>query len=198
VASCAVLASGTGTNFEAIAARIADSNHSVAALLSDRRNAPVLKKAQALMIPAYFIPYDRNRRTTFEQAASIILRGLRVDLIVLAGFMRILTSQMIEAFDGKIINIHPSLLPDFPGTHAIERSYASDHEELGVTVHFVDNGLDSGPVIARQSFRRSMEASLEEIEIEVHAIEHSLYPKVVIELLDRIEQEKLIGMAAGE
>jgi len=134
----------------------------------------------------------------FERAASVILRGLRVDLIVLAGFMRILTSQMINAFGGRIINIHPSLLPDFPGTHAIERSFVSTHEELGVTVHFVDSGLDSGPVIARQSFRRSMDASLEEIETEVHAIEHSLYPAVVIELLDRIEQERLIGMAAGE
>ncbi|WP_455381667.1 phosphoribosylglycinamide formyltransferase [Salinispira pacifica] len=188
MADFAVLASGKGTNFEALAdAFVGQSTHSLTALLSDRRSAPVLLRAQERGIPAYYLPYSKSDRTLFERAAITVLRGLGVDLVVLAGFMRILTPLFVSAFAGRIINIHPSLLPDFPGEHAIERSFASGNRELGVTIHFVDEGLDSGDIIIRESFERGDSDTLPQVESRIHAIEHRLYPETVRSLLDGIE-----------
>lgn len=187
MARFAVFASGTGSNFEALARAFeptAAQPHQLAALVSDRRSAAVLEKSQQRGIPAYFIPYSIADRTVFEQAAITILRGLRVDLVVLAGFMRVLTRLFLSTFPRRIVNIHPSLLPAYPGTNAIEKSFGSPDSELGVTVHFVDEGLDSGEVIARESFLRTGVETLAEIEARIHSIEHSLYPAVVRDLLD--------------
>lgn len=188
MARFAVFASGTGTNFEALAAHFDDAAqpHALAALLCDRRSAAVLDKAQQRGIPAYFLPYSTDDRTIFEQAAITILRGLEIELVVFAGFMRVLTRLFVEAFPRRIVNIHPSLLPAYPGTHAIQRSYHSGDSELGVTIHFVDEGLDSGEPIARESFVRTGDETLAEIEARIHSIEHSLYPAVVRDLLDTV------------
>jgi phosphoribosylglycinamide formyltransferase 1 len=187
MARFAVFASGTGTNFESLAHAFEDAAqpHQLAALFCDRRAAPVLDKAQQRGIPAYFLPYSTENRAIFEKAAITILRGLKIDLVVLAGFMRVLTRMFIDAFPRRIVNIHPSLLPAYPGTHAIERSFDSKDNELGVTIHLVDEGLDSGEVIARESFIRTGSETLAEIEARIHSIEHSLYPAVVRDLLDR-------------
>ena len=111
-------------------------------------------------------------------------------MIVLAGFMKLLSPEMTKKYDGKIINIHPALLPKYPGTHGIEESFASSDTELGVTVHYVDSGMDTGKVIRQKSFVRSGSESLEEIETRIHDCEHEIYPQVVIELLDRAEEGK--------
>ncbi|HUX11993.1 MAG TPA: phosphoribosylglycinamide formyltransferase [Spirochaetia bacterium] len=185
MARFAVLASGAGTNFQALAAAFTPSGpHELVAVISDRRSAPVLSRAQLLGIPAYYLPYAPDNRKVFERAAITILSGLAVDLVVLAGFMRVLTSLFVDAFSRRIINIHPSLLPKYPGTHAIEKSYRSKDTELGVTVHFVDAVLDGGEVIAQESFVRSSLQTIDEVEQKIHEIEHRLYPEVVRNLLE--------------
>ncbi len=191
MARLAVLASGNGTNFEAIAARLEETNHAVACLICDRQGAPVLLRAERRGIPAYSIPYDRSNRTKFELAAANIIRRLRADVVALAGFMRILTPAFVDQFPHRIVNIHPSLLPKFPGVGAIEKSYQSGDTELGVTVHFVDHGLDSGPIIEQRRFVRSGDESLEEVEREIHRIEHDLYSDVVVDLLNRSDDGEL-------
>ncbi len=125
-----------------------------------------------------------DNRNVFEHAAITILSGIAVDLVVLAGFMRILTPLFVNAFPRRVMNIHPSLLPKFPGTDAIEKSFHSQDTELGVTVHFVDTVLDGGEVIAQEAFVRGSLETLDEIEQKIHAIEHRLYPEVVRKLLE--------------
>ena len=104
--------------------------------------------------------------------------------------MKLLSPEMTEKYAGKIINIHPALLPKYPGTHGIEESFASPDKELGVTVHYVDAGMDTGKVIRQKSFFRTGEESIEEIEEKIHACEYEIYPQTVIELLNRAEEGK--------
>ncbi len=196
MADCIVFASGSGSNFEAIAEYLSKTPHMVSALISDRQDAMVLQRAQRLRIPAYFIPYDRSRRTLFEETASGLVLGARADLIILAGFMRILTSPFVDRFKNRIVNIHPSLLPRYPGAHAIEQSFSSGDTELGITIHYVDHGLDSGPIIARRSFNRHGNESLTEIEGRIHALEHLFYPEIVRSLLDEIDAERSLARTA--
>ena len=112
----------------------------------------------------------------------------KADLIALAGFMKLLSPGFIDKYPGKIINIHPSLLPRHPGTDGIRQSYLSGDTELGVTIHRVDYGLDTGPVIMQKSFNRTGEESLSEIETKIHELEYQYYPAVLIDILDSINQ----------
>lgn len=182
----AVLASGNGSNFQKIAEDLArDRSHTLALLICDRPGAPCLDRAAALGVPTQVVTYEKGKRAEAEALITKLLEEAGTDLVVLAGFMRLLGPDFVRRWAGKIINIHPTLLPRHPGAHGIADSYHSGDRRLGVTVHWVDEGLDSGPIIAQESFERTPGLTLEQAEGKIHALEHELYPRVVRELLER-------------
>ena len=186
MAQLAVLASGNGSNFEAIAERLASGSHRISCLICDRKDAFAFKRAERYGIPSYYVSYKGRERAEAEREICSILDASGTDLIALAGFMRLLSPGLIDRYEGRIINIHPSLLPKYPGTHGIRDSYESGDTELGITIHRVDYGLDTGPVIVQKSFSRSGDESLEEIESRIHELEHQSYPAVLLEILDTV------------
>jgi phosphoribosylglycinamide formyltransferase-1 len=184
VANLAVFASGSGTNFEALAKALAATRHKLVCLIVDKKDAFALRRAERLGIPAYIVSYKGKSREEAEEEMLAILTARGADYIALAGFMRLLSPRLIDAYPSRIINIHPALLPKYPGAHAIEESYRSGDRELGITIHYVDYGLDSGPPIRRQSFTRGGAESIDEIESRIHELEHHWYPRVMIDILD--------------
>lgn len=192
MAKIGVLASGSGSNFQAIAEALADrtrnpAGHQIALLVCDKPGAGCLDRARKLGIPSEVVPYAKGGTTEVRQAAErqmiAALEASGVELVVLAGFMRILTPLFVQRWKGKLINIHPALLPRHPGAHGIADSFASDDGELGITVHWVDEGVDTGAVIAQKSFVRTPGLTLEQAEARIHALEHELYPATVLKLL---------------
>lgn len=189
MANLAVLASGNGSNFEALAVNFENSRHKIVCLVTDKENAFALSRARRLGIPGHYVSYSHRERREAENEILAILRSYKTDFIALAGFMRLLSPTMIDAFPSRIVNIHPSLLPKYPGTHGIRESFASPDRKLGITVHYVDYGLDSGPIILQESFLRNGKESIEEIESKIHALEHIHYPKTVMRLMDTVEKK---------
>lgn len=188
----AVLASGSGSNFQALAEAFADprrnpAGHEIAVLISDKPGAGCLERATRLGIPSVVVTYAKGGtievRQTAESAMTSALESRGVDLVVLAGFMRILTPRFVGRWNGQLVNIHPALLPRHPGAHGITDSFASDDSELGVTVHWVDDGVDTGAIIAQKAFSRTNGMTLEQAEARIHAIEHELYPETVLTIL---------------
>jgi phosphoribosylglycinamide formyltransferase-1 len=187
MAEAVVLASGSGSNFEAIADRISETDHQITALICDRPGAACLERAKRLRIDHHIIPYQ-NRRKSAEQELYSLLTSLQPDLVVLAGFMKVLPPNIVQEFSGRLINIHPSLLPDFPGLNAIERSFRAGDSTMGITIHYVDTGVDTGPIIEQHSVETEALHNLESAERQIHELEHRYYPEVVVRLLDQVEQ----------
>lgn len=186
MADIVVLASGNGSNFQAIADYFAKTGkHRVAALLSDQNEAFALKRAKNLAIPLYVIPYYKGLKARTEAIYRFIIDSFNPRLIVLAGFMRILSPAFASAYSGRIVNIHPSLLPAYPGTHSIERAFAAGEPVLGITIHYVDAGVDTGPIILQKSVPR--EETLETMTEAIHQLEHDWYPKKIYELLETMD-----------
>jgi phosphoribosylglycinamide formyltransferase 1 len=172
-----VLASGSGTNLQALI-DAADPEVNLCLVISDREDAAVLSRATVANIPTELIRYgDFQGRDEFSEA--IVTATRHVDALVLAGFMRILSPVAIEHFPERILNIHPSLLPAFPGAHAVAQALAHGVKLTGVTVHFVDAEVDHGPIIAQRSV--SVEPGDDEADLHrrIQAVEHDLYPAVV-------------------
>ncbi len=188
MAKLAVFASGTGSNFAALADHIAGGPHTVTVLVTDRPEAPVTERARERGIPTFHARYRGRDRSEVEREIVAELERRGCDLIALAGFMRILTPALVDRFPQRIVNIHPSLLPNHPGKQAIEKSFDSGDTELGITIHIVDYGVDTGPIIVQQSFDRREAPDLEAARERIHALEHQWYPKVVHEVLDRLAQ----------
>ena len=174
-----VLVSGEGTNLQALI----DAGLPIAAVASNRRDANALTRADAAGLPARVFELeqypDRAARDR-ELADWLQLRG--VDLVVLAGYMHLLTPAFLERFADHVVNVHPSLLPEFPGAHAIDDALAAGVETTGVTVHYVDDGLDTGDVIRQEAVDVEPRESLVE---RIHAVEHRILPEVVSELCAR-------------
>jgi len=176
-----VLVSGEGTNLQAIL----DTVHGrdgieVVAVGSSREGARGLERARDAGIEAAAFPREEHlSREARDTALADWLAGHEVDLLVLAGFMEILGGPFIRRFEGRIVNVHPSLLPAFPGVRAIEQALEYGVRVMGVTVHFVDEGVDSGPVILQEALDLPYSRDIEEIEESVHAIEHRLLPRAV-------------------
>ena len=172
-----VLVSGTGTNLQALI----DAGLPIAAVASNRSDAGALERAEAAGIPNRVFELeaytDRSARDR-ELADWLQLRG--VDFVVLAGYMHLLTPAFLDRFPDAIVNIHPSLLPEFPGARAIEDALAAGVDTTGVTVHYVDEGLDTGTVIRQEPVSVEPRGTLLE---RIHAVEHRLLPEVVRELL---------------
>lgn len=197
----AILASGAGTNAQALIAagargKLGDA--SVVALVSDRPGARALALADAAGIESVFVDPALWRtsggkvldRAAYGEVLVAELQARAVDLVCLAGFMRILSAGFIAAFDGRVLNIHPALLPAFPGAHAVADTLAWGAKVSGTTVHFTDEAVDHGPIIAQECvpvLDGDDEASLHE---RIKAVEHRLYPEVVrLVVEDRVRRE---------
>jgi phosphoribosylglycinamide formyltransferase-1 len=174
-----VLVSGEGTNLQALI----DEGLPITAVASNRAGVRALERAEVAGIPNRAYPLedfpDRDARDR-EMADWLLLRG--VDLVVLAGYMHLLTPSFLDRFPDRIVNVHPSLLPQFPGAHAIDDALAAGVETTGVTVHYVDEGLDSGRVIRQEPVPLEPRQTLVD---RIHAVEHRLLPEVVKELCAR-------------
>lgn len=178
----AVLASGNGSNLEAIINAVKDKKikATLAVVISDKPNAFALERARKAGIEAVFInPKDFNGREAFDSAVIAKLKGSSVDFVVLAGFMRILSPLFIKAFENKILNVHPALLPAFKGAHAIRDAFLSGVKLTGVTVHFVDEEIDHGAIILQEAVEIEPGDTLEKLEERIHKTEHKIYPKAV-------------------
>jgi phosphoribosylglycinamide formyltransferase 1 len=174
-----VLVSGEGTNLQALI----DAGLPIAAVASNRAGVRALQRAEEARIPARVFELDRygdRDARDGEMADWLLVRG--VDLVVLAGYMHLLTASFLERFPERIVNVHPSLLPEFPGARAIEDAVAAGVATTGVTVHYVDEGLDTGSVIRQEPVAVEPRATLLE---RIHAVEHRLLPEVVQELCAR-------------
>jgi phosphoribosylglycinamide formyltransferase-1 len=174
-----VLVSGTGSNLQALL----DAGLPVAAVASNRPGVRALERAAEAGVPAEaFELAAYESRDARDRAMASWLRSHKVDLVVCAGYMHLLTAPFLAAFPERIVNVHPSLLPQFPGAHAIEDALAAGVAHTGVTVHLVDEGLDTGPVLEQLPVDVEPRETLEE---RIHAVEHRLLPKVVSELCVR-------------
>jgi phosphoribosylglycinamide formyltransferase-1 len=228
MAKLAVLASGNGSNFEALVMAARTVGHQAALLVCDRPGAFVLQRAARLGVPSILVSYasgdraplagdknqldgdraplagdknqpdgdraplagDKNqldgdraaRRAAAETRITTALETAGADLVAMAGFMRLLSPAFVSRWQGRLVNIHPSLLPAYPGTEAIRRAWEAGEPLLGVTVHYVDQGMDTGPALARAEVAR--QASLEATEQAIHEAEHRLYAQVVVGLLE--------------
>ncbi len=177
-----VLLSGSGTLFEAIAMAIEEKrlNAQVVKVISDNPKAYGLERAKKHHIETLVIDAktfaDKNE---FQAALKTALINENPDLIVLSGFMRILSPELVRAFPKRIINIHPALLPRYPGLHTHERVLQAGDTEHGTTVHFVDEGLDSGPIIAQRKLEVLPEETPESLQERVKELERVLYPEVL-------------------
>jgi len=179
-----VLGSGKGSNFVAIADAIAAGRipARIALVLSDVEESGILREARSRGLPARFIPPGRFRTKLDEEAERVYVRALQeagTDLVVLAGFMRVLKGEFLRAFEGRIVNIHPSLLPAFPGLEAWRQALEHGVKITGCTVHFVDAGIDSGPIIAQRAVPVFEDDTPESLHARIHAAEHELYPECI-------------------
>jgi len=177
----AVVISGRGSNMEAIAraAQAADRGYRVVRVVADRASAGGLARAAALGIPTAVVPVKEFAdRTAFEAALAAELEASGAGLIVLAGFMRILSPDFVRRFEGRLLNIHPSLLPAYKGLDTHARVLAARDSHHGASVHFVTAELDGGPVIMQGRLRVQSGDTPETISARVHALEHIIYPHV--------------------
>ncbi len=171
-----VLVSGNGTNLQALI----DDGLPIVAVASNRKDAYALLRAGEAGIPAATFSLDCHAdRTERDLVMATWLEERGVELVVLAGYMHLLTKPFLDRFPHRIVNVHPSLLPAFPGVNAIDDAIAAGAGTTGVTVHFVDEGLDTGDVIDQEAVPVEPAGSLAE---RIHAVEHRLLPKVVREL----------------
>jgi phosphoribosylglycinamide formyltransferase 1 len=178
----AVLASGQGSNLQAImeAVERREITGQVALVISDQAGAPALEKAIKRQIkPLFMDPKKYSSREKYDLALVDELKKARIDLVALAGFMRLLSPLFVRAFPMQIMNIHPSLLPAFPGLDGVEQAFNYGVKVTGCTVHFVDEGLDSGPVILQESVPVIQRETLATLHQRIHASEHRLYPTAI-------------------
>ena len=182
-----VLGSGAGSNFAAIADACASGRipARVAVVLSDVANAGILDRARERSIAAVHIPPGKFRTKLEDEADAAYARTLvenEVNLIALAGFMRVVKGRLLGAFENRIVNIHPSLLPSFPGLEAWTQALNYGVKVTGCTVHFVDAGVDSGPIIGQQTVPVLDDDTPQSLHQRIHKAEHELYPRCLAEI----------------
>ncbi|EHL78119.1 phosphoribosylglycinamide formyltransferase [Bacillus smithii] len=183
----AIFASGNGSNFQALAEASLrkELNADICLLVCDQPEAYVVKRARHLGIPVFsFRAKEYPSKEAFENEIALELAKRGVEWIILAGYMRLIGSTLLNRYRNRIVNIHPSLLPAFPGKDAIGQALDAGVKVTGVTIHFVDEGMDTGPIIAQQSVNILAEDTRETLQKKIQAVEHELYPKTINELLD--------------
>jgi len=182
-ARIAVLASGRGSNLEALLAAFGPDEPlgRVALVISNRASAPALDKARAAGVEALHVAYGDG--TTFEAEAGQALDAAGIDLVCLAGFMRILSPAFVRRYRGRLLNIHPSLLPAFRGLHAQRQALEAGVRESGCTVHFVDEGVDTGGMIVQRRVPVRADDDEETLAVRIRAEEHRAFPEAVRKVL---------------
>ena len=182
----AVFASGNGSNYEAIAAACADGtiDAEVAVLVCDHPDAYAIQRAAKFGTPVFaFRPKDYASKAEYEAEIVSLLNSKGVDLVCLAGYMRIIGDVLLKSYSGKIINIHPSLLPAFKGAHAVEQAVEYGVKVFGITIHWVDESLDGGRIIAQRAFEYDG-SDPEEVHRLGQVIEHQLYVETINKLIN--------------
>ena len=176
-----VLVSGAGSNLQALL----DAGLPVAAVASNRPDAPALRRAQLAGVPTAVFPLEAYAgRDERDAAMADWLELHRVRLVVCAGYMHLLRPAFLERFPGRVVNTHPAPLPDFPGAHPLEDVLAAGVSETAATIHYVDEGVDTGPVIASERVPVRPDDDVASLRPRVQAVEHRLLPRVVRELID--------------
>lgn len=181
----AVFASGSGSNFQALvdAAKANQLSCEIALMVCDKPGAYAIERADKEGIPSLVIsPKDYASKVDYEKEILQKLNESEVELIVLAGYMRLIGETLLSAYEGRIVNIHPSLLPSFPGKDAIGQAFQAKVKITGVTVHYVDEGMDTGPIIAQEAVKMDENETRESLEAKIHQVEHLLYPSVIQKL----------------
>jgi phosphoribosylglycinamide formyltransferase-1 len=186
-----VLGSGKGSNLVAVAEACAcgEVAAEVAIVLSDVEGAGILSQAERLGVAHRFVSPGDYRTKLDEDAERAYITALReaeVDLVVLAGFMRILKGEFLRAFEGRVVNVHPSLLPSFPGLEAWKQALEAGVKWTGVTVHYVDQGIDSGPIIAQEPVPVREDDTPESLYARIQEVEQVLYPKAISAVAERL------------
>jgi len=175
----AVFASGTGSNFQAMIDQ-KDLPCEISLLVCDKAEAPVIDKARKKGISIYLVdPKSYPSKQDYEKEILRELHALGIEWIFLAGYMRLIGSTLLNVFSGKILNIHPSMLPNFPGLDAIGQALEAGVSKTGVTVHFVDEGMDTGPVIIQESVPILKQDTKETLTKRIQQVEHRLYVKAI-------------------
>ncbi len=180
--SIAVFASGSGSNFQALAEAIRRGgiDATIDLVVCDKPSAYVLERAASFNIETFvFRPKEFASREAYEELIVAKLREKGIDLVVMAGYMRLVTNVLVEPFYGRMINIHPALLPAFPGMDGIGQALAYGAKITGATVHFVDGGTDTGPIIAQQAVTIADDDTKETLSARIQQAEHALLPAVV-------------------
>ena len=182
----AIFASGSGSNFEAIVKAVEDGkihNCEVALCFCDQPGAYVIERAERHRIPV-LVAHPRDfggSKSAFEASVADILDEARIDLVCLAGYMRIIGETLLQRYEGRIINIHPALLPSFPGAHGIRDAFEYGVKVYGVTIHYVTAEVDGGRIIDQEAIHYDG-TDIDELEARIHQIEHRLYPAVIARL----------------
>lgn len=187
-----VLISGRGTNLQALIDAAAEGRLGgrIAVVVSNVEGAPGLERARKAGIPAFFRDHRGRTREEFDRELSALLREHAVDLVCLAGYMRLLSSSFIREFAGRILNVHPSLLPAFPGLEAQRQAWEYGAKVSGATVHLVDEGLDSGPIVLQEAVPVLPGDRVPDLAARILEAEHRIYPRAVRALLGgRCRQE---------
>jgi phosphoribosylglycinamide formyltransferase-1 len=182
----AVFASGSGSNFQAMIDAVEAGNLTaeIALLVCDKPGAYAEKRAEEAAIPIFsFSPKTYSGKAAFEQAILTELQRHGVEWVVLAGYMRLIGPTLLKAYEGRIMNIHPSLLPAFPGLDAIGQAFDARVKVSGVTIHFVDEGMDTGPIIAQEPVRIEENDTREDVQHNIQAVEHRLYPQTIQQVI---------------
>lgn len=178
----AIFVSGSGTNMENIIRKVQAGKipAQVALVLSDNPSAGAIEKAKRLSIETVVVPRKQfGSKSEFEAEISRHVDEKKIDLIALAGFMRILSSDFVNRYLGRIVNIHPASLPAFPGAHAIRDTFEAKVKETAVTTHFVTADVDAGQIILQRKIKVDFQGTLESLEMKIHATEYGLYPETL-------------------
>jgi phosphoribosylglycinamide formyltransferase 1 len=192
-----ILLSGRGSNFEAIARNVAAGKipAKIALVISNREQAPGLERARAMGLKTLFIPSRGKEREAYDQEVVAALKEAKADLVCLAGFMRILSPVLVRAFPGRILNIHPALLPAFPGLDAQKQALDYGVKFSGCTVHIVDEGMDTGPIVLQAVVPVLDDDTVETLSARILKEEHRIYSEAVCLMLEnkvRIEGRRTV------
>ncbi|NLK66896.1 MAG: phosphoribosylglycinamide formyltransferase [Campylobacteraceae bacterium] len=189
----AIFVSGGGTNAQAIidAIKSGKLKAKVSCMVCDNKDAYAITRAKNENIPILITsPKEFEKRDEWEEYILTFLKKQGVELVILAGFMRIVGKVLLDAYPNKIINIHPSLLPKFPGRNGIKDTFEAGEKEGGITIHYADSGIDTGEIIYQEAIKIEPSWSLEKFEEEIHKIEHRAYPETIGKVIEKIEKDK--------
>jgi phosphoribosylglycinamide formyltransferase-1 len=186
MATFAILASGSGSNAQVLIHWVKEGKiqADLACIVCDRPGAKVIERAEQAEVPVLvYSPSEFGTKAAYEAQLVADLKARGVEYVVLAGYLRICGPTFLEAYGGKTINLHPSLLPLFPGLHAIRDAFEAGVKYTGVTVHFIDEGVDTGPIIRQETVMIDPDDTLETLEAKIHEVEHRLLPEVTAQFV---------------